>query len=174
MADFVIDTNVLLCASAADEGSPFDDADHVPQGERLVVLDWLASFHADGERIAVLDEDFGIFDEYRHKLTDQDYGLQVMKEKLATAHFVPVEYDENGHGRVPAELEPLDKSDRKLAAAAIADAILYEGRCTIANAADTDWYEVEGALAAHAVDVQQVIPAYCRAKHEEKKARGAK
>lgn len=71
MGDYVVDTNVLLCASAAHPGSPFDKADHVPDPLLLMVLDWLSAFRADPNRHLVLDELFRIYDEYRNKLTDR-------------------------------------------------------------------------------------------------------
>ena len=55
MTGHVIDTNVLLVASAAEPYSPFDDS-HVPPTEQLAVLDWLAAFRADESREIVIDD----------------------------------------------------------------------------------------------------------------------
>lgn len=175
MADYVIDTNVLCCASAADAASPFDDADHIPEPDRLLVLDWLGAFHADPSRTLVIDEGWEIYEEYRNKLTDQDYGLLVIRDKLASALFVPIEHDSDGYGVVPDDLAALDASDRKLAAAAVAAAVYGEhGGSVIANATDTDWLDVEAALRGHRVTVEQILAAWCRAKYEAKKKRKGK
>jgi hypothetical protein len=172
VADYVIDTNVLCCASARDERSLFDDADHIPADAQEAVFTWLATFRKDRERRLVIDEDFKIYDEYRNKLTDQDYGLLVVHEKLSSAHFVPVSYDGGDYGIVPAEIAALDASDRKFAAAAIAAATFGDdGRSVIANATDTDWFEVEAALMEHHVRVEQILASWCLAKLEAKKKR---
>lgn len=71
MTDHVVDTNVLLVASAGDPASRFADS-HVPFEQRRVVLDWLAAFRDDDGRRLVLDDQFAIFREYRRKLTDHD------------------------------------------------------------------------------------------------------
>ena len=52
----LVDTNVLIVASAVDEGSPFR-ADATPVEEaalRQQVFDWLEAFEADSTRHAVL------------------------------------------------------------------------------------------------------------------------
>lgn len=66
MDKHVIDTNVLLVASAAHEASPFSE-DATPIEDRALrkkVLDWLVSFHVSEKRI-VLDWEWIIVDEYR-------------------------------------------------------------------------------------------------------------
>ncbi|AKT38977.1 hypothetical protein [Chondromyces crocatus] len=173
MADHVVDTNVLLCASMADGASPFDGADHVAVEEQLEVLAWLTAFHADPEKRLVIDEAFRIYDEYLHKLTVQDYGLLVIHEKLQTAELVPVAYDGDGHGIVPEALGSLDPSDRKLAAAAIASTRMQGAPCTLVNATDTDWYDVEEPLEETGVVLEQLLDAWCRAKREEKLRRSS-
>ena len=76
----LVDTNVLIVASAADGGSPFG-AESTPIEEaalRQQVFDWLEAFVADPTRHAVLDVDWHVCGEYRHKLTEQDYGWLAM------------------------------------------------------------------------------------------------
>jgi hypothetical protein len=60
MADHVVDTNVLLVASARDSSSPFDDT-HVPAEEQQAVFEWLAAFRADDGRRLVMDARFAIY-----------------------------------------------------------------------------------------------------------------
>lgn len=163
MKDHVVDTNVLLVASAAHPYSPFDDS-HVPSPEQQLVFEWLVAFRADNTRSLVLDDLFEIYKEYRNKLTDQDYGLQVVHEKLqACLRQVVVRWDTNGHAVVPRAFATFDKSDRKLLAAALAD----PATISIVNAADSDWLEIEAELAAVGVEVVHVIERWLRASVEE-------
>ena len=116
MGDHVIDTNVLLVASAQHPGSPFDDS-NVPAEQKQNVLNWLVEFGKDAKRYIVLDLAFEIWGEYCHQLTGQDFGLLVVMEKLQSSlvRFVEVEYDRHGHGRLPAKITKVvhDRSDRK-------------------------------------------------------------
>ena len=163
MTDHVIDTNVLIVASAAHPYSPFDDT-HVPPAEREAVLEWLSAFRRD-ERHLVLDTMFKIYDEYRNKLTDQDLGLQVITEKLQHSFLRThsIRYDADGTAVVPDCFRALDRSDRKFLATALADG----GRSTIVNAADPDWYAVEDECVRHGIVVEQIIDAWLRARSKQ-------
>lgn len=152
MSDHVVDTNVLLIASAAHPYSPFDDSD-VSADQRKLVLDWLRAFGQDSERLLVLDSLFRIYQEYRNKLSGQDLGLMVIDEKLRSMRAVEVAYDQHGVAQVPATLSAMDPSDRKFAAAAIADG----GNSSIVNAADSDWAAITQQLAALGVAVEQLL-----------------
>jgi len=154
----VIDTNVLLVASAAEPYSPFDDS-HVPPAEQAAVLDWLAAFRADESRDLVIDDLFRIYQEYRNKLTDQDYGMQVVQEKLQSARFVGIELDSDGIALVPPAFAAFDRSDRKLLAAALVD----PASISIVNAVDSDWLEIETELREAGVTVVQVLDTWLRA-----------
>ena len=165
MADHVIDTNVLLVASAAHPFSPFDDSD-LPVELQQVVFEWLAVLRVEEGRTLVWDDLFKIYEEYRHKLTDQDFGLQVVHEKMATARFVPVTYDADGIAVVPEAFSSFDPSDRKLLAALIADS----GGSSLVNATDTDWLEIEEALENAGLSVLQLLEVWLREKYAAKKA----
>jgi hypothetical protein len=160
MPDHVIDTNVLLVASAAHPFSPFSDS-HVPPEHRETVLNWLVAFKSDKSRKLVLDMTMEIYNEYRNKLGDQDLGLQIIHERMADAEWVEIETDQNGHGVVPADLDTLDYSDRKFAAAALA----APGPTTIVNCADSDWLDVADGCAAVGIHVEQLLDAWLRATH---------
>jgi hypothetical protein len=159
--DHVVDTNVLLVASAAHPYSPFDDS-HVPRKEQMKVLDWLSAFRADPDRRLVLDDLFKIYNEYRNKLTDQDYGLLVVHEKMNSLRSVGVSWDGSGYAVVPPQFASFDPSDRKLLAAALADPETID----IVNAADSDWLKIEPALAATGVRVHHIIELWLRATHD--------
>ena len=163
MGDHIIDTNVLLVASAQHPGSPFKDS-HVPAGQQQVVLDWLMAFRNDRQRWVVLDGLWKIWEEYNHKMTGQDIGLLVVTEKLQSlVRFVDVAYDRHGHGCLPPELEKVvhDPSDRKFVAAALAD-LSGGGQSTIINAVDTDWCDWEDALKRYGVTVTHLIDGLCQ------------
>ena len=104
----LVDTNVLIVASAADEGSPFR-AESTPVEEaalRQQVFDWLEAFEADPTRHAVLDVDWHVCGEYRHKLTEQDYGWLAMMHKMDRGEVVWVDVllDKDGNAVLPPEL----------------------------------------------------------------------
>lgn len=158
VSDHVIDTNVLLVASAAHPGSPFKET-HLPAEQREVVFEWVAAFRNDKRRL-VLDGQFAIYEEYRRKLTDQDFGLLVVLEKMRTAWMrqVEISYEGDGTAIVPEEFSALDRSDRKFLAVALADA----GSSTIINATDPDWFAIEGPCERRGVVVEQLLGAWLR------------
>ncbi len=157
MSDHVVDTNVLLVASAVHPYSPFDDT-HVPITEQRTVFDWLTEFRADTQRQMVLDDLFKIYEEYRNKLSDQDFGLQVIHEKMQAVRQVNLAWDGNGHAVVPVAFGAFDPSDRKFLAAALTD----PATISIVNAADSDWLEIEAELATAGVTVVHVLGAWLR------------
>ena len=104
MTDCIIDTNVLLVASALDPTSPFDDSEHVSPEAKQKVFDWLKEFRDDAGRSLVLDQTFRIWDEYHNKLSrGQDYGSHVVTDKLqrSAVRFHEIEFDADGHGCFP-------------------------------------------------------------------------
>lgn len=178
----VIDTNVLLLASAAHPSSPLHgDVTPVDDPEcRKKVLYWLEAFELSDEKI-VLDWEWKIVNEYkgenrRHKLTDQDYGLQVVLHKFSNNEFhgVTLEWDEPDSARIHVQaLHDLiqDHADRKMVAAALASGG-SNGCCDIVNSCDTDWYDWEEELESSGLFVHQIIgEEWCRPKWLEKKAR---
>lgn len=163
MPDHVVDTNVLLVASAAHPYSPFGDSG-LPAEDQQRVFEWLAAFRADSARAMVWDTLWKIYEEYRHKLTAQDYGLQVVHEKMMGARYVEIDYDEDGAALVPPVFAGFDPSDRKFLAVLLADA----GQSTLVNASDTDWLDIEAELAAAGQTVEHLVEDWLRAKHAEK------
>jgi hypothetical protein len=158
--DHVVDTNVLLVASAAHPYSPFDDS-HVPPDLREQVLDWLLAFRDDPSRRIVLDMGMKIYDEYRNKLTDQDLGLQVVKHLMGDPELVVVSFDSDGYAVVPDALAGLDRSDRKFAAVALG----ATRPTTVVNCADSDWIDVESACVELGIRVEHLLEPWLRATH---------
>jgi hypothetical protein len=158
----VVDTNVLIVASSADESSPFQpDATPVQESElRQKVLDWLVDFEADAQRHAVLDWDWHICGEYRNNLTEQDYGwLALMgKKDRNEVVWVGLEMDADGHAVLNDELATAvtDLADRKMVAAALA-AIEANMPTFLTNACDTDWLDCQAVLKKHGVELENLL-----------------
>lgn len=169
MPDHVVETNVLLVASAADPGSPFDDPP-VPEVERAVVLEWLRQFRDDRGRVLVRDRGSSIHAEYKSKLTEQDLGWLVYMHKLPWCRFVDISTGSDGVPELPATFAAFHSDDRKFLAVALAD----NGGSTIVNASDTDWLAIETECSRHGVVIEQLIKPWLRSKLAEKEARIAR
>ncbi|MDF2864758.1 MAG: hypothetical protein K0S02_5030 [Achromobacter mucicolens] len=171
---YVVDTNVLIAASAADPEHP-KDIDATPDDPELrwKVWEWLAEFQHGDSRM-ILDGEGKIFEEYTNKLGFNDFGRQVVMHKWSTVAVdnVEVAYDDNGDGVLPATLTPVvhDGADRKMVAAAIASHALF-GEGYVAFAGDTDWHGWEEALARHNVLLEPIIEEWSREKYAEKQRR---
>jgi len=178
----VIDTNVLLVASSAHGVSPFaPEATPVEDASlRKKVLDWLIEFE-QSDRKLVLDWGWIIVDEYRgvnrrDKLSEQDYGFQVVLNKFSTGNSVgfSLDCDVNGHALVTdkaLESAITDLEDRKMVAAVLAVGGRANG-CNLVNACDTDWYDCKDALKTAGVDVFQIIgKEWCHPRWKAKKQR---
>lgn len=173
-ARYVVDTNVLIAASAADPTQPKEiDATPPDPALRYKVWSWLDQFQQSGSHL-VLDEAGQIHKEYGHKLGFNDFGIQVVIHKWSTAAVddVPVDYDGDGNGVLPDALSPIihDAADKKMVAAALASHVLFEEGC-VAFAGDTDWHDWESDLAQHGVLLEPIIEDWSRQKHAEKKKR---
>ena len=169
----LVDTNVLIVASAADAGSPFG-AEATPIEEaalRQQVFDWLEAFVADPTRHAVLDVDWHVCGEYRHKLTEQDYGWLALMAKRDRNEvvWVGLEHDANGHALLaPAMAEAVtDLADRKIVAAGLA-AIAAGHPCQITNACDTDWLDCNTPMEAAGLHVEHLLPDWIQARWKVK------
>lgn len=174
---YVVDTNILIAASAAHPENHSDiDATPGDPELRLQVWQWLDKFQ-DSESRMILDYDGRIWREYLHKLTEQDFGILVVLDKLSRSavDHVKIDFDPNGHAVLPPTLEPIihDREDRKMVAAACAAHAAYGSAC-IAFAGDTDWHDWEEALAKHHVMLEPVIEEWSRKKHQQKKGKKAR
>lgn len=173
-ARYVVDTNVLIAASAADPVRPKDiDATPADPDLRMIVWRWLDEFQSDASHL-VLDLAGGIFAEYNNRLGFNDFGIQVVMHKWNTAAVdnVQVEYDSLGHGVLTGPLSTVihDNDDKKMVAAALAAHAEFGEGC-VAFAGDTDWHDWEHALAGHQIELEPIIEAWSRHKHAEKLVR---
>lgn len=173
-ARYVVDTNVLIAASAADPTHPKDmDATPPDPALRMRVWEWLSQFEQSDSRL-VLDSAGEIYKEYTHKLGFNDFGIQVIMHKWSTSAVdeVPVDYDALGHALLPDALSSVvhDTADKKMVAAALAAHHLYGEGC-VAFAGDTDWHDWEDELARNQVLLEPIIEEWSRKKHAEKKKR---
>ena len=173
-ARYVVDTNVLIAASAADP-QHLQEIDATPTDPvvRMQVWDWLNQFAQSDSRL-VLDFAGEIYREYTNKLGFNDYGVQVVMHKWSTAAVdnVDVRYDSDGNGVLPAILSAVvhDAADKKMVAAALACYAVYGEGC-VAFAGDTDWHDWEHALIQHHLSLEPIIEAWSRQKHAEKQRR---
>ena len=173
-ARYVVDTNVLIAASAGNPVQP-KDIDATPSDPRLryAVWKWLADFQASDARL-ILDTAGKILEEYARKLDFNDFGRQVVMQKWSTAAVddLVVEYDGHGHGVLPESLQPVihDAADRKMVASALASHEAFGEGC-VAFAGDTDWHDWEADLHRHHVLLEPIIEAWSRKKHAEKRSR---
>lgn len=168
---YVVDTNVLIIASAAHPATP-KEIDTTPQDPALQfrVWQWLVEFESSPTRL-VLDSAGRIEEEYGRKLGFNDYGIQVVIHKWSTLAVdnVDVQYDNNGHAVLQSPLDSVvhDLADRKMVAAAL-EAMKHYGESTIAFAGDTDWHDWEQALIQAGLSLEPLIEDWSRAKHAEK------
>ena len=173
-ARYVVDTNVLIAASAADPVHP-KDIDATPPDPllRKQVWDWLDRFQQSDSRL-VLDGAGEIYKEYVRKLGFNDFGIQVVMHKWSTAAVddVSVDYDADGNGVLPDALALVvhDEADKKMVAAALAAHALFGEGC-VAFAGDTDWHDWEVDLAKQQVLLEPIIEAWSRQKHADKQRR---
>lgn len=173
-ARYVVDTNVLIAASAADPTHPKDiDATPDDPTERQKVWQWLDVFQKSESRL-VLDLAGEIYNEYTNKLGFNDFGIQVVMHKWSTAAVdnVDVAYDGYGHGILQLPLLSFihDDADKKMVAAALDSHRKYGEGC-VAFAGDTDWHDWETDLLANNVLLEPIIEIWSRQKHAEKQAR---
>jgi hypothetical protein len=171
---YVVDTNVLIAASAADPKHPKDiDATPADPYLREQVWKWLDKFQQSDSRL-VMDDAGEILKEYSNKLGFNDFGIQVVIHKMSTSAVddVPVDYDGNDHALLPDSLETLihDMADRKMVAAALASHQIFGEGC-VAFAGDTDWHDWEAGLLNHNIFLEPLIAAWSRQKHAEKQSR---
>ncbi len=168
---YIVDTNVLIAASAGHPSNP-KDIDATPQDPllRRTIWEWLSRF-TDSDSRMVLDEGLKIQNEYQNKLSHNDFGLQVLIHKWSNAQVdnVPIDYDDDENACIPRTLETVvhDLADRKMVASALACDYLYGEGC-VAFAGDTDWHEWEAELLRHRVLLEPIIEAWSRAKYLEK------
>jgi hypothetical protein len=175
----VLDTNVLIVAMAGDSTAAITPGDTPVQDVSMCesVLQWLVEF-AESDQAWVLDTQSLIENEYRGrnrrdtKLTEQDFALLVMKDKITRdqVSWIEIELDEHDNARIPSTLDKMvtDLSDRKMVAGVLA-AINLGDDARLVNACDTDWYDCEEALLKHGVKVQQLLDAWLRNKWRDKK-----
>lgn len=173
----VIDTNVLIVASAADGGSPFclEDTPVTENQLRQQILDWLIAFEQDSLRHTVLDNSWTICEEYQNKLNvEQDYGWLAMMAKMDRSEVVWVDFptDSGGHAVLPKNLAiaVTDLADRKMVAAVL-EAQKQVTLCKLTNVCDTDWFDCADALSDYGVEVEQLLGDWLLQKWEAKRKR---
>ena len=166
---YLVDTNVMLAASAVSELSN-QAVRAMPQEIELreMIYQWLADFDQSDRRI-VLDEEGLVRDEYERNMPfnsrEQEYGLQVLQYKLDRnlVDYVPIDSLE-ANGEHIAVLDPIheaivmDREDRKWVACALAAQILFDQMPPIVYGAETDWFIAEVPLKEIGLCFQRLLP----------------
>ena len=167
---YVVDTNVLIAASAGDPQNPAH-IDATPEDPKLrfKVWLWLCDFQESGAHL-VLDDGGAILDEYERNLGFNDFGLQMLMHKWSTLAVDNVPLAAYGDRLLPDSLDAVvhDQADKKMVAAALAALDRFGDAC-VAFAGDTDWHDWEDALKAHSIALEALIEEWSRKKHAEKK-----
>ena len=166
---FLIDTNVMLAASAVRELSNVANRAMPKEIElREQVFEWLASFEQSDDHI-VLDDVGLVQHEYDRNLPynwrEQEYGMYVLQSKIDRfqVDYVPIE-SLQANGEHIAVLEPQhealvgDREDRKWVACALAAQVLFEAVPPIVYGAESDWFIAEDALKAIGLRFIRLLP----------------
>jgi len=166
---FLIDTNVMLAASAVHDLSLVANRAMPEEIElREQIFDWLTDFDERGHGI-LLDEEGLIRDEYDRNLPfnhqEQEYGMLVLQNKLdqGLVEHVPIEaLEANGEhiALLAPEHESLvpDREDRKWVACALASVDYYEISPPIVYGAETDWYVASESLTKIGILFVKLLP----------------
>lgn len=172
MTFYLIDTNVMLAASASHEVHSDVQERAMPHesGLREHVHGWLAAFDSSEDGL-ILDESSLILDEYErnlpfsHSLHHQEYALEVLQRKRdrGLIRYVSVRVIEANGERVaalPEEIERIvtDREDRKWIAAARAARKYLGVTAPIVYAAESDWFHVEAALRPYGIVFCRLLP----------------
>lgn len=169
MARFLIDTNVMLAASAVLELSNVA-VRAMPQEVELreMIYEWLVKFDRSDDRI-VLDDVGLVRDEYERNMPynwrEQEYGMMVLQSKIDRMQTddVPIESLE-ANGEHIAVLDPAhdllvtDREDRKWVACSLAAQILFGEAPPIVYGAETDWFIAEEQLISIGLCFQRLLP----------------
>jgi hypothetical protein len=170
MAMFLVDTNVMLAASAISELSNVAARAMPLEIElRELVFEWLAEFDQSDNRM-VLDDVGLVRDEYERNLPynwrEQEYGLRVLQSKIDRMQVddVPIKsleangehiavFDDPGH-----ESLVTDREDRKWVACALSAQILFGESPPIVYGAETDWHIAKAQLEAIGICFRPLLP----------------
>lgn len=166
---YLVDTNVMLAASAVQELSNLAIRAMPREIElREMIYEWLAAFD-QSDRCIVLDEAGLVRDEYERNMPfnmrGQEYGMQVLQSKLDRnlVKHVPINSLE-ANGEHIAVLDPAhevlvpDREDRKWVACALAARILFEQVPPIVYGAETDWFIAEKQLMEIGLSFKRLLP----------------
>lgn len=169
MAMFLVDTNVLMAASAVSKLSNVADRAMPREIElREMIYEWLVNFDRSDDRI-VLDEVGLVLEEYEDNIPynwrEQEYGMFVLQSKIDRMLMdeVPINSLE-ANGEHIAVLEPAhealvsDRDDRKWVACALATQILFDQVPAIVYGAETDWFIAEEQLKRIGLCFQRLLP----------------
>lgn len=169
MAMYLVDTNVMLAASAISELSNVALRAMPLEVElREKIYEWLVTFDQSDDRI-VLDDVGLVRCEYErnmpHNWREQEYGMYVLQSKIDRMQVDDVPIDSlEANGEHIALLDPAheglvaDREDRKWVACALSAQILHEEMPTIVYGAETDWFMATKQLEAIGLCFERLLP----------------
>lgn len=173
MPAYLLDTNVMLAASAAyQEYSALSrGAEPKDPALRILVYNELRRIEESPDHI-VLDYQYLIEGEYRRNMeayaTDratQEYGMLVLQNKKdnCKVNYVYLDVVDFGSDKIAALNPPLDEivtdqADRKWVAASKAHLEYYSEPATIVYAAESDWVKIEADLNQHGIPLKGLLP----------------
>lgn len=172
MSAYLIDTNVMLAASAIfnDLSNLANEASPVEAELREIVFNTLKNFEESDDRL-VLDYEGSIRDEYERNMPfntamqTQEYGMLVLQKKLDynEVDLVTIDvHDANGEriAKIDPDLENIvtDREDRKWVASAVAHRELLHSESPIVYGAETDWFQIEEQLAEYGIQLKRLLP----------------
>lgn len=172
MSTFLVDTNVMLAASAVYDNLSWLVNDAMPKESELrqLVYQWLNEFDIS-DHVILMDEEGLILDEYERNMRfnrdmqAQEYGLKVLqyKQDRCLVEYVPIDVLEANGERIAILSDELtsivtDREDRKWVAAAQSANILFGVTSAIVYGAESDWYQIESALNPHGIAFHRLLP----------------
>ncbi len=168
----LVDTNVMLAASAMHDTLSSLANHAMPREQELRKKTYIALRNfEESEKFLVLDEEQTITEEYERNMSyneamrHQEYGLQVMQDKIQKCkiNWVTIDVVE-GNGERIAKLSPdlerlvHDREDRKWIAAGLAHVELYDTTAPILYAAEFDWYYLENHVSIIGIEFDRLLP----------------
>jgi hypothetical protein len=166
---FLVDTNVMMAASAVHELSSVATLAMPREIElRELAFRWLADFDCSDQKILLDDEDL-IVTEYQNHLPyaypEQEYGMLMLQSKRDRnlVEFVPIDTDMTTGERIavldPSHVEFVpDRADRKWVACALAARDYLGENPPIVYAAERDWFKAEEDLRKIGIDFVRLLP----------------
>jgi len=159
VTDVVVDTNVWAMVDKT-----IADVDTIEELDCIEACqNWLKLFIESSDRL-IIDQKYKILLEYRHNIKKGGLAVQRLnqletqpRERLVER---PVEFDDNGHAKLPEHITFHDPSDRKF----LAVSIQFDPYAPIYNATETDWAKEKESLIEQGFTIHELCADYIQEK----------